>query len=184
MLKAASGCNPLSHNPRMGTTARPASVMPSGSQLLSLESLARQQGTGLDATDLVGCWMLHQVWSKGNAAANGLSSALLRSLGARLVLAPSEVDGHLLIGNAINLGALQLRFSGQGRLIGKRPLLQFSFDSLMLSIGGQTLLQQSLPPVSARRLPFFALICRDDAGWLAARGRGGGLALWQLEPPS
>lgn len=167
----------------MGTTSRPDSVLPSGSVLLSLESLARQHGTGLGAVDLVGCWRLHQVWSKGNAAANGLSSALLRSLGARLVLSASEVDGHLLIVNAINLGALELRFCGQARLIGKRPLLQFSFGSLMLTMGGQTLLHQSLPPVSARRMPFFALISRDDAGWLAARGRGGGLALWQLSTP-
>jgi len=31
-----------------------------------------------------------------------------------------------------------------------------------------------------KRMPFFALIARDPSGWLAARGRGGGLALWDL----
>jgi hypothetical protein len=32
-------------------------------------------------------------------------------------------------------------------------------------------------------MPFFALIAaeRTGEGWLAARGRGGGLALWRLE---
>ena len=36
-----------------------------------------------------------------------------------------------------------------------------------------------------RRRPFFALIARSgaaDNGWLLARGRGGGLALWVLDP--
>jgi hypothetical protein len=30
-------------------------------------------------------------------------------------------------------------------------------------------------------MPFFALIARNSNGWLAARGRGGGLALWILK---
>ena len=44
------------------------------------------------------------------------------------------------------------------------------------------LLQRPLPVPVPRRMPFFALIHRDPAGWLAARGRGGGLALWRLAP--
>jgi hypothetical protein len=35
--------------------------------------------------------------------------------------------------------------------------------------------------MSTRLMPFFALIARDSNGWLAARGRGGGLALWQKD---
>lgn len=158
-------------------------MLPEGFQLLTLEALARRQGTGLSGIDLLGCWQLQQVWAKGNSSASALSSALLRSLGARLELSTSDAPDQLSISNAINLGALQLRFSGQARLIGKRPLLQFSFNNLSLSIAGHCLLQRSLPSVPSSRLPFFALICRDPTGWLAARGRGGGLALWQLSTP-
>ena len=91
-------------------------------------------------------------------------------------------DGGLTIANAVNLGALTLRFDGKAKLIGKRPLLQFSFSSLQLSLGSTVLLRRELPPVATQRLPFFALIGRDGSGWLAARGRGGGLALWGLMP--
>jgi hypothetical protein len=80
----------------------------------------------------------------------------------------------------VNLGPLELRFRGTGRLVGRRPLLQFSFQELQLSLGGLVLLRRTLPELPPQRLPFFALIARDPSGWLAARGRGGGLALWRL----
>ena len=76
--------------------------------------------------------------------------------------------------------SLELRFRGVGRLLGSRPLLQFSFQELQLSLGGRVLLHRALPEPAPQRLPFFALIARDPSGWLAARGRGGGLALWRL----
>jgi hypothetical protein len=56
----------------------------------------------------------------------------------------------------------------------------FRFEVLELQLAGRTLLRRPLPAPEARRLPFFALIARDSSGWLAARGRGGGLALWRL----
>ena len=182
MLDAASNGLPLSDNPRMGTTGGSAHVLPSGEQLLALERQARTQGTDLTQADLVGCWWFHQVWPKGSGTANALTSGLLRSLGARLELSTGQDGVALEISNAINLGALLLRFDGAARLIGRRPLLQFSFSRLEFSLAGRTLLRQTLPPIAPKRLPFFALIKRDASGWLAARGRGGGLALWQLRP--
>jgi hypothetical protein len=80
----------------------------------------------------------------------------------------------------VQLGALELCFHGSGWLQGRRPLLLFSFERLELRLGEWILLSRALPPVPPRRQPFFALIGRGD-GWLAARGRGGGLALWQLQ---
>ena len=88
--------------------------------------------------------------------------------------------GALALSNAVTLGPLELRFSGVGRLVGSRPLLQFSFQELQLSLGGRVVLRRVLPEPAPQRLPFFALIARDPSGWLAARGRGGGLALWRL----
>jgi len=79
---------------------------------------------------------------------------------------------------------LELRFRGAGQLLGRRPLLQFSFQQLQVSLGGRLLIQRDLPEPAARRLPFFALIARDPSGWLAARGRGGGLAVWTLLAPA
>lgn len=146
--------------------------------LLQLEAAARRTGTGLDAAALQGCWQLELVWPKGSRRASAFSGWLLRGLAARLEIGASA-DG-LLLSNAVNLGALELRFRGRGWLQGRRPLLLFSFDRLELSLAGRLLLQRELPTPPERRQPFFALIHRDPSGWLAARGRGGGLALWRL----
>ncbi len=166
----------------MGMPATAADRLPSGDQLLMLEREVRAQGTGLRPAQLLGCWKLRQVWPKGSSSVASLSSVLLRSLDASLMLSAGASQSELAIANSVTLGALRLRFDGLGRLLGKRPLLQFSFSSVELSLAGQVLLKRPLAPTTRQRLPFFALIARDSSGWLAARGRGGGLALWRLAP--
>lgn len=155
--------------------------MITGAELLDRERRVRQHGTGLQASDLLGCWRLDQVWPKGSPRPSVFSGSLLRAVQARLEIAAAEADeGALALCNAVSLGPLELRFRGVGRLRGSRPLLQFSFQQLQLSLGGRVLVQRTLPSPAPQRLPFFALIGCDPSGWLAARGRGGGLALWRL----
>jgi hypothetical protein len=159
---------------------------PDADQLLALERRARSGGTALTAAALRGCWQLETVWPRGSRRAAPFSGWLLRGLSARLQIdcrsaSDSARDSDVLqLSNAVNLGALELRFCGRGHLQGKRPLLQFSFDQLQLTLAGRVLLSRALPAPVPQRLPFFALIHRDPSGWLAARGRGGGLALWRL----
>ena len=176
--------------------------LPASAELLKLEQVSRRQGTGLVAADLIGIWRLQRVWPRQGGEPSGPSSALLRGLGARLEInasgvpaadldssrpgsasAPGLGEGELGLVNAVRLGPLELRFVGRARLAGSRPLLWFGFDQLQLRFGSQVLLQRSLPPAAAQRQPFFALIGKGP-GWLAARGRGGGLALWQLQTPA
>ena len=142
----------------------------------------RRDGTGLTAADLQGCWQLQHVWPKGSVRSAVFSGWLLRGLSARLEI--STAAGALQLSNAVNFGPIELRFRGPGQLVGRRPLLQFSFEQLQLSLAGRTLIQRSLPAPAPQRLPFFALIARDPSGWLAARGRGGGLAYWTLAQPA
>jgi hypothetical protein len=156
----------------------------------------------LVAADLIGIWRLQRVWPRQGGEPSGPSSVLLRGLGARLEInatgvpaadpdtprpgsasAPGLGEGELGLVNSVRLGPLELRFEGRARLAGPRPLLWFGFDQLQLRFGSQVLLQRSLPPAAAQRQPFFALIGKG-ADWLAARGRGGGLALWQLQKPA
>ena len=80
----------------------------------------------------------------------------------------------------VTVAPFGLRFRGRDAREGRRPLLVFGFDQLELSLAGRRLLQRNLPAADPRRRPFFALIHRHEDGWLAARGRGGGLALWRL----
>jgi len=155
-----------------------ASPEVSARELLQLEQQARRSGSGVEADALQGCWQLELVWPKGQQRASAFSGWLLRGLSARLEIGV-DPEG-LLLSNAVNLGAVELRFRGRGRLEGKRPLLLFSFEQLQLSLGGWRLVERTLPAPAPQRMPFFALIHRDPSGWLAARGRGGGLALWRL----
>ena len=147
------------------------------------EKAVRLTGTGLKSSDLLGCWYLQTVWSKGDHKANPFSSWILRSLEARLEIAADLEDNsiELRLSNAVNFGPLELKFQGPGLLKGKRPLLIFRFDSLTLRIGGVVLLKKALPTPDQKRMPFFALIERNHDGWMAARGRVGGLALWALK---
>jgi hypothetical protein len=155
-----------------------ASPEVSARELLQLEQQARRSGSGVEADALQGCWQLQLVWPKGQQRASAFSGWLLRGLSARLEIG-LDPEG-LLLSNAVNLGAVELRFRGRGRLEGKRPLLLFSFEQLQLSLGGWRIVERTLPAPAPQRMPFFALIHRDPSGWLAARGRGGGLALWRL----
>jgi hypothetical protein len=177
----------------------PMDPLPESAELLSLERDSRREGTGLVAADLLGIWRLQRVWPRRGGEPSGPGSALLRGLGARLEISAVDASAAALdnpwpgpasapgpgreglgLVNAVNLGPLELRFEGRARLAGPRPLLWFGFDQLKLCFGGQVLLQRFLPPAPAQRTPFFALIGKGP-GWLAARGRGGGLALWRLQ---
>ena len=167
-----------------------SAVLPSGEQLLRREAQARRHGSGIRAESLIGEWWLEQLWSR-DGAEQPTSAALLRSLGASLAIAGSKENAGeipnsstaLTLRNRVRLGALSLQFSGPGWLAGKRPLLRFRFERMAVLWGERELWHSTLPAPAEQRLPFFALIAGEqsgDQGWLSARGRGGGLALWRI----
>ena len=165
--------------------------LPNGTDLLAAERLSRQQGSGLTPETLEANWRLDQLWGKQRTAPPmAPAAALLRSLKATLSIRPGPMPTSLRIHNSVQLGTLQLHFEGPGHLTGKRPLLVFWFERLDVRLGSWILIQRALPKPAASKLPFFALIDSgtmasspaDSEGkgrWLAARGRGGGLALWR-----
>ncbi len=172
-------------------SASPA--LPDGVALRRAENRARIEGSGLTAADLAGLWGFHQVWPRDGGAPQAAASGLLRALQGSLEIAratdgaaESGAQGTLPMRNRVRLGALELCFEGEGELVGRRPLLRFWFHRWQLRLGARVLLERPLARPAPRALPFFALIARgaDGAGgtWLAARGRGGGLALWRLAP--
>lgn len=159
-------------------------MIPDAPWLLDRERRCRRDGSGLTTADLVGCWRLERIWNKGSRQPASAAAALLRGLAARLQLSMDGTGpeaGDLRLVNSVRLGALELRFEGAGRLEGRRPLLVFSFERLRLLLGGRVLIERALPQPDPLRRPFFALIAAERPLWLAARGRGGGLALWLLE---
>jgi hypothetical protein len=161
-------------------------ALPSGQDLRTLEQQSRKIGSHIRNEDLLGAWNLEQVWGKKDPESSAPNGAILRALKATLQIRASEGQ-DLEVSNSVELLGIKLRFCGPGRLVQKRPLLYFQFHHLHMDLAGRNLLSFPLPPTSSRREPFFALIAREqtDLGihWLAARGRGGGLALWVRENP-
>jgi hypothetical protein len=157
---------------------------PDGSTLLALERRSGKGGSGLGPDDLIGTWRLERLWSKGRTEPSRAAGTALRALSACLGLEEAR-DGGLRLSNTIALGPLKLCFHGAAELRGRRPLLVFQFQTLRLSLAGYPLWTLSLPATTPGREPFFALIAsqrtRNEQRWLAARGRGGGLALWVRE---
>jgi hypothetical protein len=155
--------------------------LPNGATLRALEMKSRHEGSGLQRTSLIGEWRVENVWGKQNTQPSAATSAALRAVGASLRIQADE-DQQLLLCNSIQLGFVHLSFIGPGRLEHRRPLLLFHFSQLTLSIAGKTLVTVSLPVPAPKQEPFFAPIATGslESGrrWLAARGRGGGMALW------
>ncbi|MEX0588101.1 MAG: hypothetical protein WD136_02495 [Cyanobium sp.] len=169
-------------------TKRPGRLELSGDDVLALERRSRKEGSGLNQECLQGRWLLDQIWSKRRAKPESATASLLRSLQACLAISPCATGAGLVIVNSVRFGALQLRFSGKGNLRGRRPLLEFWFTQLEVHLGNLSLWKQAIAgPPEAHKRPFFALIAREgdsELGWLLARGRGGGLALWRLAGPA
>jgi hypothetical protein len=165
--------------------------LPNGTDLLAAERLSRQRGSGLTLEALEANWRLDQVWGKQrNAPPKAGAAALLRSLNATLSIRAGNKPTSFRIQNSVQLGMLQLHFEGPGHLRGRRPVLVFWFEKLEVRLGPWPLIQRVLPKPAEAKLPFFALIAsgstrgsssatNGEERWLAARGRGGGLALWR-----
>lgn len=98
--------------------------------------------------------------------------------------------GQGTITNQIELGTVRLRFTGSAKYLGKKNLLAFDFTQVAIDCFGKTLLQTRFRGGQSKatpfeqtpiaKLPFFAFFCVTP-DWVAARGRGGGLALWIRE---
>ncbi len=152
--------------------------LPTKTKLVELEKIARNEGSGIESKYLIGLWSFVSVWKKETDQEDIISSSLLKLFSASLEIKGDEINKFAII-NSIRFGILLIRFTGQGNLKGKQPLLPFFFDCIELMAGSKVLLSKALSIPEEKNRPFFALISMEENGkWLAARGRGGGLALW------
>ena len=91
------------------------------------------------------------------------------------------------ISNQLLVGTVRFQFTGPCRYPGKKNLLAFDFTQIQFKILGLTVYQgrirsgkragQDFEKLPIAQLPFFAFFWAGKNG-IAARGRGGGLALW------
>ena len=137
-------------------------------------------GSKITTDDLLGEWKLNELWSKGKNNHKPFTSWLLRRIAACFKIDNCQND--LTFSNSIKLGILNIRFVGPCRLTErKRQILFFNFNTIQIRIAGVTVMDRTIKMIKNEKEPFFVLIGNESKQWLAARGRGGGLALWKFK---
>tara|TARA_Y100001968_G_scaffold328280_1_gene375131 strand:- start:2571 stop:3182 length:612 start_codon:yes stop_codon:yes gene_type:complete len=158
-----------------------SSFLPNKDNLIELEKRSRKDGSGINFNDLIGIWNFFLVWKPASDNADSISSSLLRLFSAKLELNKTksrDVESFYIV-NSITFAKLSLQFKGIGSLEGNQPLLPFFFEKIQLNLGSAVLISRELDIPAKSNRPFFSLIALDKKhNWLAARGRGGGLAVW------
>jgi hypothetical protein len=163
--------------------------------LLQAEKAAKQQRLVYPLQPLLGYWQL--CFATGTRKARQRGGVLLGRGWYMPKVAKAQISFNALegssqgkVGNEARLGPLLVKFTGPCRYLGKKNLLAFDFTHMQIALLGRTLYEGNVrggttqtqafehQPIS--KLPFFAffLITQD---YIAARGRGGGLAIWVRE---
>ena len=159
-----------------------AKNLPQYSEIRNLESISKKDGSGIGYEDLIGTWKFNSSWKKGSEEIDNISSSILQVLSAKLELKKDNSQNSNIdfkIKNSISFGILSIIFCGQASLKGKRPLLPFFFENLIINFGNFTLVNKPLKKPKEKQMPFFSLIgISKENNWMCARGRGGGLAIW------
>lgn len=165
--------------------------------LVEAEKAAKHQRLVLPFESLVGSWRL--CFTAGRAAHQtgdtilGRGFYLPRVIPAQIGFYPDAEGGDRQTGtvtNQIKLAGLTLQFSGVCRYLGRKNIVAFDFLQLELNVLGRSLLKQEVRgglikaddvrSGAVKNLPFFAFFAASDR-FIAARGRGGGLAIWIKE---
>jgi hypothetical protein len=164
--------------------------------LQAAETTARQQKLAIPFESLLGEWRLCFATgaSKNNKTGVKLGRGyyLPKFIPASIAFtqdAESSITGTVT--NKLLVGSIYIRFTGPCRYPGKKNLLIFDFTQIQLKIFGIPVYQGTIrsgkkgikefAKISVADLPFFAFFWAGETG-IAARGRGGGLALWVRDP--
>jgi hypothetical protein len=169
--------------------------------LLAAESTTRHQHTEYPFPSLLGQWRL--CFTTGSPKADRGGGNLLsrgwyvpRAVKAQISFAPCPPSDEAVqakanrgeINNQAQLGTVQFKFNGPCQYLGKKNLLAFDFTRMEITLFGRNVYGGNIRSGRTNsvdfddgraiaKLPFFAffLVTED---FIAARGRGGGLAIW------
>ncbi len=160
--------------------------------LLQLEKQAKQERFTIPQADLLGTWQLclsagkQAKYKAGQPVGSGFYIPQLAIASIQFALDPVQPN-RLQIANELRVGPLKIRFTGPARYPGKKNLLAFDFTQLSIHCFGLRLYQgkfaarkyqaSTFEATAIGKLPFFAFFAATE-DYIAARGRGGGLAIW------
>ena len=168
--------------------------------LLESEKFTKQQHINYPLESLIGSWRLHFVVSpkksrKRSGVKMGNGFYVPGFVKANISFYPAEANqtlnpNQLKIGNQLQVGLISFKFNGPAKFLGKKNLLGFDFTQIQLGFLGQTIYSggfrggekknQEFEQKHIRDLPFFTFFAIGE-NYIAARGRGGGLAIWVKE---
>jgi hypothetical protein len=161
--------------------------------LLQAERQARQARTTIPLAALVGQWRLGfitgTVRSRQRAGVVlGAGRFIPRWLSIQLAYAQAPgQENQGTVHNTVRLGPLSLTLTGPMQFYPQNRILAFDFTRLKLQVGAATLYDGAVRGGHDQEARFFQQPLSDkaffsyflaDSNRIAARGRGGGLALW------
>lgn len=160
--------------------------------LLQAEKAAKKQHLTYSLDQLVGQWRLYFTASRNAYQKAGVSQGkgfyVPQFAPAQISFVADEGESSTgTIGNQIQFGAVLFKLTGPFKYPGKKNLLGFDFTRATFSILGKKLYdgkfssgkanRENFAQMTVAQLPFFAFFLVTDT-FVAARGRGGGLAIW------
>lgn len=163
--------------------------------LLQAEKAAKQQRLTYSLNSLLGDWQLCFTAPRkahlqgGVALGKGLYVPQIAKAHISFSTPPtsSAQTSQVEINNSVQFGPLLFKLTGSARYLDKKNLLAFNFTQMQLRLFGRAVYNGEFRCGKAKvtdfcaqsitTLPFFAFFLVTD-DFIAARGRGGGLALW------
>ncbi len=155
----------------------------------ALQAVEKSPKTAYTFNNLIGTWRLCFITgTKKTRQKAGVALGAGRYLPKiiNIQLTYQTVDDHGSVENSVALGALKLALTGPVKFWPKTRCLAFDFTQMHITLGRLTLYRGRIKPEVAeqdfyqqplKEQAFFKYFWVTNQG-IAARGRGGGLALW------
>ncbi|MDJ0598554.1 MAG: hypothetical protein QNJ37_06915 [Crocosphaera sp.] len=160
--------------------------------LVAAEKFSRQNKPSYSPQQLEGTWRL--CFITGTKQAQNRAGVVLRSgrylprwATIELTYHPATFSKPGTLENCIQLGALNLKLTGPAKFLPPKNILAFDFTQISITLGDLSLYQGKIRggkeseakfyEEKIKKQAFFTYFLIED-NLIAARGRGGGLALW------
>lgn len=173
--------------------------------LLKLEKDAKHKQTNLNYADLIGSWNLRfitgtQKTRKRSGVILGAGKYIPRFISIKITYEDGEPKPQLCdrqltnntgrVKNSVKLAPIELSLTGPTKLLDRKSILVFDFTAMKIVAFSLKIYDGYIRNGQAREANFYHQTIKDQAFFnyfyvgkdsIAARGKGGGLALWGRE---